>query len=155
MAISHCRKQGNAHYYNRRIKIKSDKRSVQMPILMIGNRLEQCTTIRKTLFNGRTWSNVSETLKNLPWCKIMEKCVMNERNRLICSFFTGQICTFVLRMKVFWKGYSEQRGLGFIFLRFCPIFVPSKFCRMAQDFTSYWFIMISKNDKGQNFANHQ
>lgn len=53
--------------------------------------------------------------------------------------FTGQICTFVLVQQIFRDGYSEQGVLDFIFLWFCPVFVPFGICLTEQDFVKRWF----------------
>lgn len=54
-------------------------------------------------------------------------------------FFTGQICTFVPVQQIFRDGYSEQSVLDFIFLWFCPVFVPFGICFTKQNFAKYWF----------------
>jgi|GEM_PF-5173751 hypothetical protein len=54
-------------------------------------------------------------------------------------FFTGQICTFVPVQQIFRDGYSEQSVLDFIFLWFCPVFVPFGICLTEQNFVKLWF----------------
>ena len=73
---------------------------------------------------------------------MVEKCVVNERNRDFPSFFKGQICTFANETEVFHKGYFGQSVLDFIFPWFCPVFVPSWFCITRQEFTSGWFATV-------------
>ena len=83
------------------------------------------------------WLEISFVLSAL--IQENKKCIVTEIFRCFDLFFTGQICTFVPVQQIFRDGYSEQSVLDFIFLWFCPVFVPFGICLTEQKNVKYWF----------------
>lgn len=75
-----------------------------------------------------------------PWYRKIKKYTIDVNFMRFDSFLTGQICTFAPEQQIFRYGYSEQGVLDFIFLWFCPVFVPSGICLTEQNFASNWMI---------------